>query len=58
MRAKMTSIKVRLSTKLQKYKLANNQKKVKYYKRQLWAIVGILDQNLDFMPVLDVFRRF
>ena len=54
----MRKLKTRVEKKIEKYTNDRNEKKLRKYRRELWAIQGMLVEGFEFSIVLKIFERY
>ena len=54
----MRKLKARVDKKIEKYTNDFNEKKLRKYHRELWAINGMLVEGFEFSIVLKIFERY
>ena len=54
----MRKLKTRVEKKIEKYTNDRNEKKLRKYRRELWAIHGMLVEGFEFSIVLKIFERY
>ena len=58
LKAHMVQLKKKIMKKIQRYEEEENNVKLRKYQRELWSIIGMLDENFEFQTVLAVHDLF